>query len=187
MTKSEILETKLETVLLGSGGKDCLSVTAFGAQKVVMKGQPFHNQKGQALIELAVTLLMLLVILFGITEFGRYFYYATTFKSAARAGVRQAVVTPGLAAEPPGTTITTYVQSLLPSGLSPAPTVKVIIYSSSDTDCPPTPCACSRQSTASNGNRVEVRVCWDFTVVSGSILPFSSRTIVGDASMRYEL
>ena len=51
-----------------------------------------HNERGQALIELALAIFLLLMVLYGITEWGRYIFERNTINSAARAGVRQAVV-----------------------------------------------------------------------------------------------
>lgn len=50
------------------------------------------NTKGQALVELALSLLLLMFILFGITEFGRAMYITNTLNNAAREGARRAVV-----------------------------------------------------------------------------------------------
>jgi TadE-like protein len=140
-----------------------------------------RGEKGQALIEMALVLLFLSMIVFGITEYGRYFFYWNTFNNAARAAVRQAVVKPGLtpisATNCPGGagTIVEEACRLIPGAgsLSPRPTVTVIIPN----------------SPAQNGDRVEVRVNWTFNILSGSLIPFfkGSRPIVGDASMRYEL
>lgn len=59
------------------------------------------NIKGQALVETAIVLLFLLVLVFGITEFGRAMYTKNMLNNAARAAARVAVVTPSLPA--PGT------------------------------------------------------------------------------------
>lgn len=54
------------------------------------------NKKGQALVEIAIMLPILVLFVFGITEFGRAMYIKNCLNNAARAGVRQAVVTSGL-------------------------------------------------------------------------------------------
>ena len=50
------------------------------------------NSKGQALVELAFALLLLVPILFGIIEFGRAMYITNTLNYAAREGARRASV-----------------------------------------------------------------------------------------------
>ena len=52
------------------------------------------NQKGQALVETAIVLPVLILMIMGLFEFGRYMYLRNTINNAARSGVRTAVVTP---------------------------------------------------------------------------------------------
>jgi hypothetical protein len=58
-----------------------------------------NRQKGQTLIETAIILILLLLIVFGITEFARAWFTKNSLKNAARQGVRLAVVTPSSTAE----------------------------------------------------------------------------------------
>src|SRR5689334_11210220 len=54
----------------------------------------WHNQiKGQAMVETALVLFILVLFVFGITEFGRAMYTKNTLNNAARAAARAAVVT----------------------------------------------------------------------------------------------
>lgn len=55
-----------------------------------------NNTKGQALVEMALAIFVLLLLILGIVEFGRAMYTKNTMNNSARAGARQAVVTPGL-------------------------------------------------------------------------------------------
>lgn len=48
------------------------------------------NTKGQSLVELALIITLLLALIFGITEFGRGWYYSNTLTNGARAGARYA-------------------------------------------------------------------------------------------------
>ncbi len=48
------------------------------------------NQKGQALIEFAFVAVTLLVLVYGVTEFGRAWYYTNSMDNAVRAGARMA-------------------------------------------------------------------------------------------------
>lgn len=52
--------------------------------------------RGQALIETALVLLLLLIILLGIAEFSRAWYTKNSLKNAVRSGARLAVVTCGI-------------------------------------------------------------------------------------------
>jgi Flp pilus assembly protein TadG len=52
--------------------------------------------RGQAIVELAIVLVLLLMLVLGIFEFGRYMYIKNTLTHAARAGSRAAVVTAGI-------------------------------------------------------------------------------------------
>lgn len=54
------------------------------------------NTHGQALVEMALVLFLLLLLVIGIFEFGRAMYIKNTLTHAARAGARAAVVTPGI-------------------------------------------------------------------------------------------
>jgi Flp pilus assembly protein TadG len=54
------------------------------------------NGKGQALVELALVIFLLLLLVMGIVEFGRAMYVKNTLTHAARAGARAAVVATGI-------------------------------------------------------------------------------------------
>ena len=53
------------------------------------------NRRGQAMVEMALVIVLLVILIFGMTEFGRAMYTKNTLNNAARAGARVAVVTPG--------------------------------------------------------------------------------------------
>lgn len=57
-----------------------------------MNRAPRKPSGGQSLVEFALILLPLLVILFGVFDFGRAIYAYNTLANAARAGVRVAIV-----------------------------------------------------------------------------------------------
>lgn len=54
------------------------------------------NSRGQAIVELALVIFLLLLLVMGIFEFGRAMYLKNTLTHAARAGARAAAVTPGI-------------------------------------------------------------------------------------------
>ncbi|MDD2335374.1 MAG: TadE/TadG family type IV pilus assembly protein [Geobacteraceae bacterium] len=54
------------------------------------------NSTGQALVEMAIIIPLLMLLVMGIFEFGRAMYIKNTLTQAARAGARTAVVTPNI-------------------------------------------------------------------------------------------
>lgn len=53
----------------------------------------FHRDGGgQSLIEIALALPVVLLLVFGITDFARVFYFAIEISGSARAGVREAII-----------------------------------------------------------------------------------------------
>lgn len=81
-----------------------------------------NNRKGQAVVETALVLFVLVLFTFGITEFGRAMYIKNMLNNAARAGARQAVVTGSLT---PLSFV--YNQGDFPQVLSTPPTSKEIV------------------------------------------------------------
>jgi Flp pilus assembly protein TadG len=55
------------------------------------------DNKGQAMVEMAFVIFLLVLLVFGMTEFGRAMYTKNTLNNAARAGARAAVVTSDIA------------------------------------------------------------------------------------------
>lgn len=54
-----------------------------------------HRERGQALVETAITLPLLLLLLMGIMEFGWYFYNQMSVENGSREGARYAIVNSG--------------------------------------------------------------------------------------------
>ena len=52
-----------------------------------------NSRRGQTLIEFAMILPILMMLIFGVIEFGRYLYLKNSVTNAAREGARKAVVT----------------------------------------------------------------------------------------------
>lgn len=124
------------------------------------------NIHGQAVLELALVLPLLLIVVFGITEFGRAWMTMNVLTSAAREGCRLAVVTgPDVAA------VNARVQEVC-NAARITPTSVVVSG--------PDPVDVSR--------RVTVVVESDFQVVTGHILGSFSGTIPlrATAVMRHE-
>lgn len=61
----------------------------------------FNKQQGQTLIETAIILILILLILFGITEFARAWFTKNSLKNAVRHAARTAAVTPKTPFNPP--------------------------------------------------------------------------------------
>ena len=120
----------------------------------------FKNNKGAALVELALTLLLLLTIVFGIFEYGRVMYTINTLNHAAREGARRAAVSP------PPIDIEAIVKSSIPFDKD-----EITITTST--------------STPGSGESVTVTVDLPFQGLTG-LVPVPS-TLRGEATMRYEL
>jgi Flp pilus assembly protein TadG len=126
-----------------------------------------HRERGAALVELAISLFLLVLILFGTIEFGRAMYIRNTLNMAAREGARMASVTP-----PPVSTasVVTHVESLIPfdqTGISVSVTTDPASFAT--------------------GSTITVAVSLPFeTVVPLLITQLDSITLTGQASMRYE-
>jgi hypothetical protein len=146
---------------------------------VVVVVETMGDQKGQALIELSVSIVLLFMIVFGITEFGRYFYFRNTANNAARDGARWAATHPAASAwcaNVQSYIITNYGYQFVPPLSASDITVKGNLVT-----CP--------SAQPPTGTRVQVIVSRNFSILTGSIIPFFSgpRMIAGDASMPYEL
>lgn len=148
------------------------------------------NQKGQALVETALVLPLLLLLVMGLFEFGRAMYIKNTLNNAARAGVRVAVVTQkydatsnltGLDVESKALDCSTFTgkngpvyQMVCNSIYNGIPKNEVTVdINNSD-------------SVISAGDSVNIKLTWgNFQPILPNLFPISN-TIVGEASMRYE-
>ncbi len=123
------------------------------------------NEKGNAVIEMALLLPILLLILFGITEFGRAVMTVNVLNTAAREGARLAAVS-----------------SLSDTLQVEARVIQVLDAANIE------PKAVTVQYFAAN-NSVRVRVTSDFEVLSASVLEVFVGTfeLSGTTVMKYEL
>jgi Flp pilus assembly protein TadG len=125
-----------------------------------------REQRGNAVVEMALILPFLLLLIFGITEFGRAWMTVNILQTASREGARLAVVTaPDVAA----------VQARATAICDAAAVHNAIV-------------TCTGPVNGDPENKVTVTVTADFTVVSGKVLdrmrgtfPLSAQT-----TMRYE-
>lgn len=157
------------------------------------------NTHGQALVEMALVLFLLLLLVIGIFEFGRAMYIKNTLTHAARAGARAAVVTPGLESpleDKPCTDTSTVVQTAcnnLYSGIrikksNVGVTLKVFAKDvDPDTGTPKTTDATTPPLP---GDTVKVIVTlknFDFVVPKlVKIEKIQTQGLSGDTAMRYE-
>lgn len=149
------------------------------------------NQKGQALIETALILPLLLILILGIMEFGRGFYLKNTLENAARAGARFAVVQSPWGTSSPQAVIdytTANIYSGIKNDFPPAGSkgnVTVTVTPQGTTTALPSPPA-----IPVSGDIVTVTVTWNnfkplLFSYSGWVMNITP-TLSGQASMRYE-
>lgn len=129
----------------------------------------FKNQKGQALVELAFSLMLLLTIVFGIFEFGRAMYITNTFHNAAREGARRASVSPTTPLNIDD--LTAHVKSSIPFDAVEIDNVAVDITPS---------------SPLHGISTITVTVTWPFKSVVPLIAQLDGIDLQGEASMLYE-
>lgn len=131
-----------------------------------MKFGNFKEQKGHALVELALTLPLLLLVVFGIFEFGRAIYIKNTLNNAAREGARWASVSDPLNIA----TVQDHVRICIPLSLQPGLVIGI------------TP------ATPKRGiDPVTVTVTLPFhTTVPSLLTQLNGITLKGEASMLYE-
>ena len=123
-----------------------------------------NNKKGAALVETAIILPLLLLIVFGIFEFGRAMYMTNTLNNAAREGARRAAVSP--------TPID--IDAFVTSGI-PFDQTGLEITTSNTTPA------------SGSGVPVTVTVTLPFRTVTEMIPMLDGITLRGQATMRYEL
>lgn len=153
--------------------------------------QTNNKSKGQALVEMAFVLFLLLLLVLGIFEFGRAMYIKNTLTHSARAGARTAVVTPGInkgsstgdAGCSYGTTENDVVfkstcMSLYSAIDKSKTTFDIKVYSPDGTE--------KTSADAVPGDTVKVTVTLSgFTSVVPNFIPVPN-TLSGDTAMRYE-
>ena len=156
-----------------------------------------RNRKGQALIETALVLILLLVIFLGIAEFSRAWYTKNSLKNAVRQGARVVAVTPNT----PTVFTTSFSCISGPSGTA-CPNSDGIIdavccqpgVKSNDPSVPPVVVTVTCSGSTSDcgsivaGDTVTVQATKVFNFVIGNSPWPWPRTIAvtTDASMRYE-
>jgi Flp pilus assembly protein TadG len=115
------------------------------------------EQAGQSLVEFALALPVLLLILLGLADFGRAFYYTTAIANAARAGAEYAARNAGAGAN--ATTI----------GYKVCNETGFVSYSSTAT-CPGLSTTVSPSPPVAGGADVTVTVTYNFNLISAYLV-----------------
>ena len=155
------------------------------------------NCTGQALVEMAIILPLLLLLVMGIFEFGRAMYIKNTLTQAARSGARAAVVTSGLVSPDPNNEcsdssiiVQTTCNSLY-SGIDKSDSglqINVNVFAPGDDPATATPKTTDATTSPAPGDIVEVKVIITNFRSKYRIIPFIPVpvTLTGTAAMRYE-
>lgn len=122
------------------------------------------EQSGQSLVEFALALPVLLLILLGLADFGRAFYYTTAIAGAARAGAEYAAKNAGAGAN--ATTI----------GYKVCNETGFVAYSATAT-CPGLSVSVTPSPPIAGGPDVTVTVTYNFELVSSYLV---GRIVGGD-------
>ncbi len=156
------------------------------------RSKNIRKDAGQTLVEFALVAILFFAIIFGIIEFGRFWFYSNHLNNSVRAAARYAAVL-GSASPPPTSGaafysdvvayLTTEIAGTMPIDTTPPITITVTLIPT-DGSAPSSP----PSTIPSRGDTIEVTVDYPFTVLSGSIIPFFSGayTIERSATMRYE-
>jgi TadE-like protein len=129
-----------------------------------------NSERGAAMLEMALTLSFLLLIVFGITDFGRAMYTKIILANAAREGARYASVSPPFL---PMTSAITHIKALLPNQ-------KDLKIETLSNDAPIT-------VPPQSGYPITVKLTLPFTTVAPGLIPWlNNLTLRGEATMRYE-
>jgi len=136
------------------------------------------DERGQTLVEFAIILLLILAILFGITEFGRAWYYTNSLTNGVRTGVRYATTldnTTSFESKVVAVTMANITSSIPNNNLT------VDVYLAGNP-------ANKSFTNLSSGVLITVSASVDVNVLTGSIVPAFSgtRTLSRQASMRHE-
>ena len=147
------------------------------------------NKRGQTLVEFALIILLLLAILFGITEFGRAWYHSNALINGVRGGARFASTLRNLSTSGSVTdSVKAYTFSQISSAIPVthnSGTPGYLLINVSTYQAPPND---NTPGSPKNGGSVKVIARENFNILTGSIIPFFSgpRTLVRQTTMRYQ-
>jgi Flp pilus assembly protein TadG len=179
-----------------------ISKAGFWRPHCSRRGHPARSERGSTMVEFALTIMMLLVLLFGIVDFGRalyvYHYLANTARTATRwAAVNGATCGPGGSstacptcdASCNGTApmnngpasesdVENYVKSITPPGINWNQVAVTACGTQGGTECPDSTLSACATTVNSPGCAVQVTVKYNFPIlipiVHNSVIPLSS-------------
>lgn len=155
------------------------------------------NQKGQALVETAIIVPLLILLIMGLFEFGRAMFLKNTLNNAARAGARTAVVTPkydtthtnGMAEANSSYKLTCTDSDYAKQNGPVYQTVCNSIYNGIPKNEVTVAITITELATPANlsaGDSVSVQLTWDkYEAILPILIPITN-ILTGQASMRYE-
>jgi Flp pilus assembly protein TadG len=140
--------------------------------------------RGQVLVEFTLVLLLLLVLLFSITEFARGWHSVNALTNSARAGARYASELQKSDDATFVTNVKNYTFNQITSTLHATPDTDVFV----DVSAVSPSGQAKSFANISSGDAVSVIVTYNFQFLSGQIIPFISGTepLTRRATMRYE-
>lgn len=152
--------------------------------RIIRRG--ITDQRGDTLVEIAISAVVFLTLLFGVMEFGRAMYVYHFVSYAAQAGTRYAIVrgnswttscsssTSGMDCQAAASDVRTYVQGIAPSGISGSSVTVATTWPGSSPNAGVTCTA----GTPAPGCIVQVVVTYSFSFIApfmpGSPLTFSA-------------
>jgi Flp pilus assembly protein TadG len=128
---------------------------AFRAPKLRGASSVLRDRRGAAAIEMAVALPLLIAMMAGIFDFGRYYWIRNSMQLATEETGRYVMVT--------GTTSPTEVQSYLQSKVEAVPSTQVIVSVA--------------PSTASAVNYLTITATYSFSTIFGNLGGLGNRTL----------
>ncbi len=166
----------------------------------ILQRANFSSNSGQAMVEMALIIFFLVLLIFGMTEFGRAMYTKNTLTNAARAAARVAAVTPPSSfpslsetsircsagvSNPQNTIYDAVCKGIAGGGGIHAPGIlplsAVVSISFQDPNNPS-----GTPTTPATGYAVTVRLQSNFDPVLNLMQNMISPTLAGQATMRYE-
>jgi hypothetical protein len=137
---------------------------------VALKGALARSERGQSLVEFALAMPFLLLLLLGIADLGRAFYYTVTISGAAREAAAFAAINPGAS-----------------SGTVAQHACDVTGFRPFGSACPAEVTVTCLSGCPTNGADSEVRVTYAFSLISGYLVDrvFNVNPIVLRADARF--
>lgn len=142
------------------------------------------SNNGQALVEMALSIILLMTILIAIFEFGRAMYVKNTLNNSARSGARQAIVSHGITE---GTTNLDPSQDYNGTGNDPVlKAVKLSLFNGIKvSEVQVSIDNVGKTAAPARGDTVEIKVTWTNFQTFTRLIDITN-TLTGTASMRYE-